>query len=57
MRQVSFLWMQMVPAVLPMVKLVEAAEGVLESSDRHETHQDHHFLFKNMFQSIIFGKG
>ena len=33
-------------ALLPMVKLVEVAEGVLEPSDHLGTHSDR-FLFKN----------
>ena len=47
----------MVLAVLPMVELVEVAEGVLEPSDHLGTHPDR-FLFKNrslsMFQMFIF---
>ena len=47
----------MVLAVLPMVKLVEVAEGVLETSDHLGTNPDR-FLFKNrsrnMFQMLIF---
>ena len=47
----------MVLAVLPMVKLVEVAEGVLEPSDHLGTNPDR-FLFKNrswnMFQMFIF---
>ena len=35
----------MVLAVLPMVELVEVAEGVLDPSDHLWTHQDR-FLFK-----------
>ena len=36
----------MVLALLPMVKLVEVAEGVLEPSDHRRTHPDC-FIFKN----------
>ena len=47
----------MVLAVLPMVELVEVAEGVLEPSDHLGTRPDR-FLFKNrswnMFQMFIF---